>query len=141
MIYIGIDPGVHTGVAVWDSKKKKLLRVDTMKIHQAMAIVSAWAIEEDEGITVIYEDARKRKYLPREKSAMEYRGKLMGAGSVKRDCSIWEDFLKDTSCKAIALPPRAGVTKWNEEYWRKTTGYTGRTSEHGRDAALLVFGR
>ena len=36
MIYIGIDPGVTTGVAIWDSAQQKLLQVMSMKILEAM---------------------------------------------------------------------------------------------------------
>lgn len=29
--------------------------------------------------------------------------------------------------------------KINKDYFKKLTGYKGNTSEHGRDAAMLVF--
>ncbi len=42
--------------------------------------------------------------------------------------------------KYVAQPPRAGATKWTADTFRRITGYTGRTSNHARDAALLVYG-
>ena len=45
MIYIGIDTGVHTGIAVWDNKQRSFECVDAVKIHQAMKTVSDRAKE------------------------------------------------------------------------------------------------
>ena len=138
MIYFGIDPGVNTGLAL--VKDGELKVVETVNIVQAMARILA-AFNACENITVIFEDARQRKYLPRERNASEYRGKLMGAGSVKRDCEIWEEFCDVYGIKYMAIPPRAGATKWDADTFRNVTGWKGRTSNHARDAALLVFGR
>lgn len=139
MIWFGIDPGVNTGVAML--KDGELMVVETVNIVQAMGrVLAAWEQCDDE-VTVVFEDARLRKYLPRERNASEYRGKLMGAGSVKRDCEIWEEFCNVYGIKFVALPPRPGMTKWDADTFARLTGYKGRTSNHARDAALLVFGR
>ena len=138
MIYFGIDPGVNTGLALVEDGELKV--VETVNIVRAMARVLA-AFNACEDITVVFEDARQRKYLPRERNASEYRGKLMGAGSVKRDCEIWEEFCNVYDIKYMAIPPRAGATKWDADTFRNVTGWKGRTSNHARDAALLVFGR
>lgn len=139
MIYIGIDPGDHTGIAVWDTDSKKFLDIKTTQLHKALAIVQSWNVTDY--VRVIFEDARQRKYLPREKSVSEYRGKLMGAGSVKRDCTIWEEFLTDNRIPYDAIPPQRGATKWSQEQFQAVTGWKGRTSDHARDASILVFGR
>jgi hypothetical protein len=140
MIWIGIDAGSHTGFAVWNGKE--FMKVDTLPIHRALeetkSLVKYYGTEN---VTVVFEDARRRTYLPRERNMSEYRGKLMGAGSVKRDCSIWEDFCTDYGIAFIPVPPQAGLTKWPAERFTKITGWTGRTSEHSRDAALLVYGK
>lgn len=138
-IFIGIDPGVHTGLAVWDATAKRFLRVETCSIVEAMAHIK----EIDHAmITGLYfEDAKQRQYLPRETSVSEYRGKLMGAGSVKRDCAIWAEYCAYWNIPFVAVAPRKGMTKWDAAYFAKVTGWKGRTSEHARDAALLVFQR
>jgi hypothetical protein len=138
MIYFGIDPGVNTGLAyVHDGELKACITTNNV---EAMEKVLASKFD-GQRITVVFEDARQRKYLPRERNASEYRGKLMGAGSVKRDCEIWQTFCEVHCIPFIAVPPRAGATKWTAETFRNVTGYKGRTSNHARDAALLVFGR
>ena len=140
MIYIGIDPGTHTGIAFWDSIQREFIELSTIPIHQALAKVRKF-YNDNKGqsdICVIFEDARQRTWFGRDKNT---NAKLQGAGSIKRDCSIWEDFCKDYQIPYRAVPPQKGGTKWNAEYFNYVTGWQGKTSNHARDAALLVLGR
>ena len=140
MICIGIDPGTHTGVAVWDTGEGKFLSLETMPIHRAMNSVLVWASlvhDKTKDIQVVFEDARQRTWFGRGDTY----AKLQGAGSVKRDCSIWEDFCKDYDIPFWAKPPVKGATKVSAGYFKTISGYQGRTSEHSRDAAMLVIGR
>ena len=139
MIYIGIDTGVHTGVAVWDSEQKEFVVVDTMKIHEAMNFVYNYA-DLDITIQVRFEDARQRKWIPMSKNMTGELGRAQGAGYVKAHCQIWEDYLTDYQIPFEAIAPRRNVTKLSAEQFARITGYKGRTSEHARDAAMLVYG-
>lgn len=135
-LIIGIDPGTYTGVAIWDYEKKEFLSITTLKIHHAMNLISrlqARATEygETQIDLVIFEDARKRK-------GGFKRGAEQGAGSVKRDCSIWEDFLKDSKLPFLKSLPKN--TKMLDGMFKKLTNWEGRTSSHARDAAMIVFG-
>ena len=138
MIYIGIDPGTHTGVAVWDTIEGQFLSIETLPIHRALEKVKRFYNDNKElfDICVFFEDARQRKWYGKESNA-----KLQGAGSVKRDCSIWEDFCRDYQIPFVAVPPMKGGTKVNESYFKTISGWKGRTSNHARDAAMLVIGR
>lgn len=138
---IGLDPGKNTGIAIWNTVTQSFETVDTVLIHEALLVIWDRWTHYDEEMRVYFEDARKRQYLPREASASEYRGKLMGAGSVKRDSVIWQDALTDWGIPFEMVPPRPGMTKWTAETFARVTGYKGRTSNHARDAALLVYGR
>ena len=141
--FIGIDPGVHTGLAVWDAEGRKFVRVETIGIVTAMVEIVEFlryrGAEDD--CTLIIEDARQRKWIPQEKSLSQFKGRAMGAGSVRRDCEIWEEFCKREGFEYTAIPPRAGATKWSAEQFGCVTGWKGRTSNHARDAAMLVFGK
>lgn len=144
MIFIGIDPGDNTGLAVWDGESFRQLA--TLPLHKALEEVKRWKYAALMSpvycqLCVIFEDARQRQWLPKEKSVSEYRGRLMGAGAAKRDAKIWEEFLQDEKITYFAQAPRSGQTKWSADYFARITGYAGRTSNHARDAALLVFGR
>lgn len=153
-IFIGIDPGDHTGIAVWDSVARAFRLVATLPLHRAMDTVKTWTVASEyelyrRGVPVhiVFEDARQRTWFERERSASEYRGRLMGAGAAKRDAKIWEEYLSDKQagvygrCTFEAHKPQKGGTKWPAEQFARVTGYEGRTSEHARDAALLVFGK
>jgi hypothetical protein len=101
-----------------------------------MAAVQSW---HDMGRLelVVFEDARLRKWYGKAD-----RERLQGAGSIKRDCTIWSEFLADLAgVRVLAVPPQAGATKWSAERFAKVTGWTSRTSEHARDAAMLLWGR
>lgn len=139
MIYVGIDTGVNTGIAVWREGEFRL--IETVGIVKAMALVIAYVDQVEDDITVVIEDARLRTWIPREKSNAEYRGKLMGAGSVKRDASIWEEFCQLYDVNLLRVPPKNNTTKLSADAFARITGWKGRTSEHARDAAMLVFGR
>ena len=137
MIYIGIDPGSHTGVAVWDTWRGEFLSLETLPIHRALQEVFKWS-QRPVKIQVVFEDARQRTWFGKDKNTS---AKLQGAGSIKRDCSIWEDFLTDYEIPFRAVPPQKGCTKWDDKYFKMVTGWKGKTSNHSRDAAILVFGK
>lgn len=129
-ILIGIDPGKFTGFAV--IKDCKLVRCETMMIHQALKELEGFGpdyVEYD--ILVIVEDARKRSGKPEA---------AQGAGSVKRDSVIWEDFLTDLKTDFKMIAPRKNGTRFRDQifkasypYWKK------RTSQHSRAAANLLI--
>lgn len=137
MIFIGIDTGTHTGIAVWDSEEKQFLDIETMMLHQAIQLVITICLTWGrENVMVLFEDARQRKWFGHDADA-----KKMGAGYVKRDAVIWEDLCTDYEITFRALPPAKGATKLNVDYFKALTGWNKRTSEHARDAAMIVFGR
>lgn len=132
---IGIDPGTNTGIAVWDCEKKQYKNVDSMKIHQAMDEVEYWMAYGSYDVLVRFEDARLRKWYGNKGNEAK-----QGAGSIKRDCAIWEDYLKDSGIEYQAVAPKNIKTKMTAEAFRNLTGWKGRTNEHSRDSAMLVFG-
>jgi len=140
MIWVGIDTGVNTGMAVWDSKKRELLSLDTVTIDEAIFRVLG-LVAEYQDITVIVEDARQRKWVPNTHDIRKEMSRRLGAGSIKRDAKIWEDFLTRMKIPFQMVAPCKGITKWSAGMFESITGCTLRSSEHSRDAAMLVFGR
>lgn len=138
MLWIGIDPGTKTGLAVWDDRGKALVELETLMIHDALLKVESINKESQGNVFVIFEDARQRTWFGKDKNT---NAKLQGAGSIKRDCAIWDDFLTDYGIPFRAVPPQKGGTKWDERYFKMVTGWKGKTSNHARDAAVLVFGK
>lgn len=137
-ILIGIDTGVHTGFAVaFDHGEGGVLqKVQSLSITQAMQCVLEYEDEHDlKDIMLYIEDARKRTWFT------GGREKAQGVGSVKRDAQIWEDWCKEQGINFKLIHPAANATKKKVEDFTRMTGWTGRTNEHGRDAAMLVFKR
>lgn len=131
MIYIGIDPGVNTGVAVWDSRAKSFDMIQTTTIAYALGHCEMMRKAYPSTI-IIMEDARLRKWFG--KSGRE---QLQGAGSIKRDCGIWEEVFPNI----VKVAPKNNRTKLDAATFAKITGWQGRTSVHARDAAMLVYGK
>lgn len=144
-LIIGIDPGTHTGIAVKDLSTGQFTQIETLKLHEAMQLVKemnpatssiAHLLTHGPQVFIIVEDARQRTWIPKETG----REVLQGVGSVKRDCSIWEDYIADLGLPYRMVKPAAHKTKWNLESWQAATGWTARTSNHARDAAILIHG-
>ena len=134
---IGIDPGRKTGLAIAENGKLRL--VSTHFIHDAMDVVAQiMAYRDYSVILVVIEDARLRG------CAYNSQARAQGAGSVKRDCIIWQDWFgqyedDERLCVSFARPGST-PTKLDKDKFKKITGWTGSTSEHARDAAMLIWG-
>lgn len=126
-IYIGIDTGVNTGFAVWCKSEKKLLVVSSFMIHTALDMVQKYHFMHNGSLKVRVEDARLRTWIPRQKNARDEAGLREGAGSVKRDAKIWEDFLTDNNIPFELVAPKNNKTKMKAEYFRKVKTETRRT--------------
>ena len=137
-ILIGIDTGVNTGfaVAIDSGNGGDLQEVECLSITQAMANINELVIEHGkENIKLYIEDARLRTWFT------GGREKAQGVGSVKRDAQIWEDWCKEQGINYKMIHPASNATKKKAVDFTRMTGWIGRTNEHARDAAMLVFKR
>jgi hypothetical protein len=130
-IIIGVDPGVNTGLAVISVKDNKFIRIQSYKIHEALYY--ARVISQNSNVLAVIEDARQRKWFGNNANA-----KQQGAGSIKRDCKIWEDFLIDQKIDYEMIHPIKGSTKIDSKLFKKITSWEKQTNEHSRDAAMLI---
>ncbi len=133
--YIGIDSGVNTGFALYCKTQGKLWFVETLQLHRAMFKVWRWHRAHPGAIFVRVEDARQATH-----GRQNDIHKAQGAGSVKRDATVWEDFLTDIGVAFEMVRPKKALTKLNSATFKHVTKFTGTTTEHGRDAGMLVYG-
>lgn len=136
-LLIGIDPGTHTGFAVFSNKSNSYIRVESMKAVEAEDEIMVYKATEIP-IHVFVEDTRKLR-LPK---ALQSKGRDRGAGSVGRDMGRWQEFLEHHNIPhtMTGLSPkefRAGDDAW----FRKKTGWDKRTNDHSRCAAGVIWGR
>ena len=132
---ISIDTGVNTGIAVWQDGK--LQSVESMTITKAMRKILALYSHK---YTKLYiEDARQWIGFNGKTKATQSR--LQGAGSVKRDAKIWEDWCKEHDYEVVFVKPMGKGLKKSAEEFKRITKWEGRTNEHSRDAAMIVYQR
>jgi len=133
---IGIDPGTKTGLAVYSIDEMGFTAISTLTIVEAIDVVRELYEQHKGNLYIVIEDARQRKWYGARSNA-----KLQGAGSIKRDCKIWEEFTDKLELASVIFQaPKRGTTKVSAAYFKRLTGWKGRTSEHARDAAMLVQG-
>jgi hypothetical protein len=136
-LLIGIDTGKNTGFSIYDRNSGTLIEVECYLIHQVM---ERFIGQEFNGkkVFVYVEDARQAVHG--RGSAIDA-NKAQGAGSVKRDATIWFDFLTEHGIPFHMVRPNKSSTKLDAATFKKVTGWQGRTNSHGRDAAMIVFKR
>lgn len=145
-IKIGIDPGVHTGVCVYDSKKKEIILLETHTFWSAIELIKNYYEEFGFGILVFIEDPSKNKAMHHNQHKEITREKLnlsmkiaQDVGMNKREATLIIDYLKLNNIPHKAVKPTS--TKVDAQYFKMITGYSGSTNEHKRDAGMLVIGR
>lgn len=133
--FVGIDPGITTGVCVWCKSQHKIISLTSCPIHAALDLILMYDSEHVHKIFVRVEDARKRYWF-----GESDKERWQGAGSIKRDCKIWEDFLKEYNIPFELVAPRNNLTRLTQVAFKNITGYDKQCNEHERAAAMLVYG-
>jgi hypothetical protein len=134
---IGIDPGTRTGVAIYDVYNKRLTKVVTSTIWEALKYVHGFC-DGHRCLLRVENPNTWRKF--RGTSQKEADAKKQGAGSIKRDFAIWEDFAKKEGIPFEGASLHSSMKKLDEKTFERYTGWKGRTSKHARDAAMLCWG-
>ena len=125
---IGVDIGTNTGLALAEAGALK--EVFSTTILEAFD----YCLKHKDAHFKI-EDARKLRFDSGK------RGRLQGAGSIKRDAAIWEEFMEKHGLSYELIDPRSTIKKVDARRFKMITGWEGRTNEHARDAAMLIFRR
>lgn len=135
---VGIDGGAHTGFAIWDTREKEFTDILTVSFWEAYDLSLKFFkhetafIIEDPGVNkpTFHRNKMKRKVLDR---------KAQNVGGVKRETKLLGEGIERAGYFVLYVPPSS--RKLEHAEFRVTTGYQKRTSQHARDAAMLVFNR
>jgi hypothetical protein len=133
-ILVGIDPGTSTGFAV--KEKGVLVSVETLTIVEAILRVHALearALALGLRMLVRLEDAHLRDNFGG--SGPE---KWQGAGSIKRDCTIWKTELQRRGIEFQVIHPK-NVRETTAKQFEQLCGWKKRSSEHAREAAWMII--
>jgi hypothetical protein len=138
-ILIGIDPGINTGVAIWNRAERIIISAYTYSFWETITFlqenINRWRF------TVIIEDVTQNKptFARKGASPFEMQRISQNVGSNKRDCQLLMEWLALKSIETICVKPT--TEKWNHEYCVKISRYEKRISQHARDAIRLIAGR
>jgi hypothetical protein len=132
---IGIDPGTRTGLAIWSTKDKRLTNVVTSTIWEALKYVHGFC----EGHRCLLRVENPNTWVNFGSDRKAAAKRAQGAGSVKRDFAIWEDFAKTEGIPFEGVPLTKALKKLDAATFKRYTGWEARTSEHARDAAMLCW--
>ena len=131
MIVIGIDPGANTGVAYYsDGQLRKLETVAPLQLGEVIRVASR----------VIFEDSRLTSFMfTTVKSRPAALKMARNVGQVDAWCSLIVAICEHLGIPAHGVSPKQKGAKLNAEQFEKTTGWTEKSNEHTRDAAMVAF--
>jgi hypothetical protein len=137
--YIGIDAGACTGLAEWQYGGD--LRCDTTTFWGAIDRIremhKCWGTH----LCVVIEAGWKNRPVFA-RPGVQGRRQLRIAQNVGQNHAHGKLIVDYCDLKGIRyLALRPGTPKLNDEQFRRLTGYDGTTSQHARDAAMMVWGR
>ena len=139
--FIGLDAGHPTGLATWDAVEERFAVLTTTTFWEAIALVETYPAGE---VVVVVEDPAQNRPTfahgtPRMLQAARRREKISrDVGQNQREAKLLADGLGRKGYRVRRTRPRS--RKLNAEQFRRLTRYPGRTSQHARDAGMLVFG-
>jgi len=142
MKFIGIDCGRQTGWAEWEDRLDRFTKLETYDFWGAideLSLVAAFNKLNDYETKVIIEDPglNKPTFVPKGMPRNVALKKAQDVGRNKENA-----FLIIKYCEKYQIPfatLRPSAPKWNAETFKNLTKHQGRTNEHNRDAARLVW--
>lgn len=137
MIYIGIDPDIdNNGIACWDSETKEFDYIKNMSFWDVINEFECWNIPINVVIEAgwLHSKSNWHGKAYQSKNVGEKIAKNVGANHqvgilIAEYCDI-------NNINFRLIKPQRKV---KSDYFKKLTGYTKRTNQDQRDAAMLVF--
>lgn len=133
MTIIGIDPGAHTGIAVFVGGKLQSLQ--TIAPHQVGDYIKTSGAQ-----CVVFEDSRLISHtwstVPSRAAALKM---ARNVGEIDAWCRLITQVCADIGIPAIGISPKSKGQKINWQSFKSLTGYVGTSNQHERDAAMVAW--
>lgn len=132
-IIVGIDPGVNTGFAAFINGK--LVKLQTISPWDIDEELSEWFPDR-----VVFEDSRLQSHIWTTASTRAVAANMARkVGQVDAYCALIVGICGRLGKPAHGISPKAKGKKLNAEQFKHATGWTGKSNQHERDAAMCAF--
>lgn len=130
---LGIDPGVNTGVAhIVDGQ---LTRLHTIAPHEIER-----TLREVMPARVIFEDSRLQSHVWSKVGGIAKAAKIArNVGEIDAWCRLITSVCAELGIPAHGISPKGKGGKVSPDHFASTTGWTGQSNEHTRDAAMVAW--
>lgn len=135
MSVVGIDPGQATGLAVYD--KGKLIELHTVTPDE----LENW-LAKNQPQVVIFEDSRgtgKTFTAAKARSVAAALKIARNVGEIDRLCKDIAAMCKRLGIECYGVAPVDKGAKRNAKDFAQITGWSGRSNQHARDAAMVAW--
>ena len=135
-LVVGLDAGLHTGLAVYDINLKKITNTQTTDFFGAITFIKTLPKDQTKIIVEVPSDFI---YARNDFQSGKVRDKMaISIGGVRRESQLLAEACRRCGYPVLeVLPVRAA--KWTAEQIKRYLGIEGRTSQHVRDAARIAY--
>ena len=129
---IGIDPGKHTGIAIY--RDGALCELHTLSPDMIEALLVR--VRPD---LVVFEDSRKQSpVFSRGVSARATLKIARNVGEIDQLCRQIEDMCRRHGLESVGVSPLRKGAKLDAARFAQITDWTARSNQHERDAAMVA---
>lgn len=132
-LILGIDPGAHTGVATYVGGQ--LTDLETVGPHQIERLIRGRAPAR-----VVFEDSRMQSHTWTSSASKAAAAKMArNVGQVDAWCYLITAICAELGIAAHGISPAGKGAKLDAKQFASVTGWTGKSNEHARDAAMVAW--
>ena len=130
---LGLDPGAHTGIAVF--KSGALWKLETIEPHQIADYLTKAMPSR-----VIFEDSRLTSFMfTQVKSRAAALKMARNVGEIDAWCRLITSVCGELGIACHGISPKGKGAKVGAEAFTRATGWTGASNQHTRDAAMCAW--
>ena len=132
-LILGIDPGAHTGVATYVGGQ--LTDLETVGPHQIERLIRGRLPAR-----VVFEDSRLQSHTWTSSASKAAAAKMArNVGQVDAWCYLITAICAELGIAAHGISPAGKGAKLDAKQFASVTGWTGKSNEHARDAAMVAW--
>jgi len=140
-IIIGIDPGVHTGFCSYNATRKRIELLKTFSFWEAIEWLNVYNHTMNRPSVIMEDPNGNRPVFSRGIDGRRSSKIAQNVGANKRDAILIAEYCERNNIPITGVTPTArSMTKMKAEAFKTLTGWGRQSSEHSRDAAMLVWG-